>query len=96
MKGYCIFDNVRVHDLEKMEIYKEKALAILQNFEGHYLIIGGQFTVVEGSMHPTFLVMIEFPSYERALQWYYSEEYKELKAMRILATESNGIIVQGL
>lgn len=96
MKGYCLFDNVQVHDLEKLEAYKKQATLLVEKFEGKYLILGGQFKVVEGTTKPTFLVMIEFPTYEKANQWYYSEEYRELKNLRLSAINSNAIIVEGL
>ncbi|MBX2968461.1 MAG: DUF1330 domain-containing protein [Cyclobacteriaceae bacterium] len=96
MKGYCLFDNVLVHDLEKLEQYKKLATPLVARYDGKYIILGGQFTVVEGSVRPTFLVMIEFPSYEKANQWYYSEEYRELKNLRFSAVDSNAIIVEGL
>lgn len=96
MKGYCLFDNVQVHDLEKLEQYKKQAAPLVAKYDGKYIILGGQFKAVEGNVRPTFLVMIEFPSYEKANQWYYSEEYRELKNLRLSAVESNAIIVEGL
>ncbi|HEX6889106.1 MAG TPA: DUF1330 domain-containing protein [Chryseolinea sp.] len=96
MKGYCLFDNVQVHDFEKLEAYKKKAAPLVEKFGGKYIILGDNFTVVEGSWKPTFLVMIEFPTYERANEWYSSEEYKEAKALRLSTVDSNGIIVAGI
>lgn len=95
MKGYCLFDNVQVNDVKKLEAYKEKAGPLVARYDGKYIILGGQFSVVEGNWRPTFLVMIEFPSYEKANQWYHSEEYRELKSLRLSAVESNAIIVEG-
>jgi uncharacterized protein (DUF1330 family) len=96
MKGYCLFDNVQVHDLEKLEAYKKQAAPLVEKFGGRYIILGGQFAVVEGSWKPTFVVMIEFPSYEKANQWYYSDEYRALKNLRLSAVDSNAIIIEGL
>ena len=96
MKGYCLFDNVQVHNFEKLEDYKKKAAPLVQQYGGRYIILGGKFTVVEGSWKPRFMVMIEFPSYDVAQQWYNSEEYKELKALRLSAVDSHGIIVEGI
>lgn len=96
MKGYCVFDNVQVHDFEKLEAYKKQAAPLVEKFGGRYIILGGQFKVVEGATHPTFLVMIEFPTYEKANQWYYSEEYRELKNLRLSAVDSNAFIIEGL
>jgi uncharacterized protein (DUF1330 family) len=40
--------------------------------------------------------MIEFPSLERAHQWYASSEYAELKALRLAAVRSNAVFMEGL
>jgi uncharacterized protein (DUF1330 family) len=96
MKGYCLFDNVQVRDIKKLEIYKQQAEKVVKMFGGHYIILGGQFLAVEGTWRPKFLVLIEFPSYEKTLQWYYSDEYTELKALRLSAAKSDSIIVEGL
>lgn len=95
MKGYCLFDNIQVNDLSKLEQYKKKAEPMVARYGGKYVVLGGQFRVVEGSWGPTFLVMIEFPSYEKANEWYFSEEYRALKELRLSAVESNAIIMEG-
>jgi uncharacterized protein (DUF1330 family) len=41
-------------------------------------------------------VIVEFPSVERATAWYGSDDYKELKAMRLSAVESEGIFMIGI
>lgn len=96
MKGYCLFDNVQVRDAKQLEEYKMKAAPLVQKYGGRYIILGGQFRVVEGTWRPTFPVMIEFPTFEKAQEWYYSEEYKEVKALRLTAVESNGVIMEGI
>jgi uncharacterized protein (DUF1330 family) len=40
--------------------------------------------------------MIEFPSLERATAWYGSDDYKELKAMRLSAVDSDGVLMTGI
>jgi uncharacterized protein (DUF1330 family) len=96
MKGYCLFNNIEVHNPEKLETYKNRVAPLVEKFGGKYIILGGQFKLVEGDWRPTFLVMIEFPSYEKATQWYFSDEYAELKAIRQSAVDCDGIIVDGI
>ena len=95
MKAYCLFDNVHVHDLPSLEKYKTIAAPLVEKYDGKYVVLGGRFHVTEGSWSPTYLVMIEFPSYEKATQWYYSEDYKAAKAMRLSAVDSNAVIMEG-
>ena len=42
------------------------------------------------------LVIIRFPTYERALEWYHSDEYKPVKDIRLQNSEGSNIIVKGL
>jgi uncharacterized protein (DUF1330 family) len=39
--------------------------------------------------------VIKFPTYDKALEWYNSEEYKPVKQIRLDNSMSNGIIIQG-
>ena len=39
--------------------------------------------------------VIKFPSYEKALEWYNSEEYQPIKQIRLVNANTNGIIIQG-
>ncbi len=52
--------------------------------------------MVEGSYQPTFPVMIQFASMDQARLWYDSEEYRELKNLRLSATVSNAFFMEGL
>jgi hypothetical protein len=45
----------------------------------------GPFEVIEGNYQPVRLAMIEFPSMDQARRWYNSEEYRELKQLRLAA-----------
>ena len=42
------------------------------------------------------IVIIKFPTYEKALEWYHSDEYKPVKAIRLSNSEGSNIIVKGL
>ena len=51
--------------------------------------------MIEGVwQHPRTVVM-KFPSYEKALEWYNSEEYQPIKQIRLDNAETNGIIIKG-
>ena len=95
-KAYCLFDNIEINDLTKLEEYKEKVFPVVTAFGGKYLVASNRIRIVEGSWQPNHLVMIEFPSYEQANLWYDSDEYKELKNLRHSSGTFDGIIVEGL
>ncbi len=95
MAAYCFFDVLEVIDPEKLERYQKGVLAAVEHYGGRYLIVGGKCDVVEGQWRPVFPVLIEFPSLEHAHRWYDSEEYRELKGLRLAATRGNAVFIEG-
>ena len=95
MAAYYLVDVREVKDAAKMEEYKAQVTPVVEKFGGRYLVIGGPCEVVEGSYQPVFPVMIQFPSMDDAHRWYDSEEYRELKRLRLAATISNAVFMAG-
>ena len=95
-RAFCLFDNIEITDLAKLEAYKEKVFPVVAAFGGKYLVASERIRVVEGNWNPRYLVMIEFPGFEEANRWYDSEEYRELKKLRQSSGKFDGIIMEGL
>ncbi len=96
MPAYFLVDIREVKDAAKMEQYRARVAPVVQKFGGRYIVRGGPFEVVEGTYQPVRPVMLEFPSMEQARRWYDSEEYRELKQLRLAATVSNGVFLTGV
>ena len=96
MAAYCFFDILETTDPGKMEKYRTGVAATVQHYGGRYLALGGPFDVVEGQWRPVFPVLLEFPSLAQAHRWYDSDEYRELKALRLAATRGNAVFIEGL
>lgn len=96
MAAYCLFDNLEVFDGEKLAAYKAKVLPLVERYGGRYVVLGGDVDVMEGQWRPTFPVMIEFPTLDRAREWYASDEYRDLKALRLSAVKSSAVFMEGL
>ncbi len=94
MPAYCFFDILEITDPEKMEEYRKGVFQTVENYGGRYLLIGGKIDVVEGDWKPDIPLIIEFPTLERAHQWYNSEEYSTLKELRISATVGNAVFME--
>ena len=92
--GYAIF-NINVTNPENYKHYIEKVVSVAGKFGAEYIVRGGENQVIEGTwQHPRTVVM-KFPSYEKALEWYNSEEYKPIKHIRLDYAETNGIMIKG-
>ena len=77
-----------------MERYVSGVLATVERYGGRYRLVGGQCDVVEGTWRPTYPVILEFPSLADAHRWYDSDEYRELKALRLGATDSAAVFLE--
>jgi uncharacterized protein (DUF1330 family) len=94
MAAYVIV-NVKTSNPVEYERYKEMAQKTVADFGGRYLARGGQMTVLEGSWQPTRIVVLEFPSYERAHQWWHSQDYARAKELRQRLATTDLLIVDG-
>ena len=94
MSGYAIF-NINVKNPENYKEYVEKVKPTAEKYGGEYIVRGGDNTVVEGSWQHPRTVVIKFPTYEKGLEWYNSEEYKPIKQIRLDNSVANGIIIKG-
>jgi uncharacterized protein (DUF1330 family) len=95
MPAYVIVE-VSFHDHELKVAYQQLTPATIAAFDGRFIVRGGQTTTLEGDWAPERVVVIEFPTVERANEWWHSEQYSAAKAIRFRAAHTKMIIVQGV
>ena len=93
--GYVIAQ-LKVTNSENYKEYVEKVPEVIKKYGGEYLARGGEHQVVEGEDNLPRIVIMKFPSYEKALEWYNSEEYKPIKQIRLDNSEGTNIIIKGV
>ena len=95
MSAYVVVE-IEVLDEEKYEPYKHLAAPLVAKYGGRYLVRGGASETLEGEWQPKRLVILEFPSVERAKEWWGAPEYEGPKALRQAATRTQMVLVEGL
>ncbi len=95
MPAYIVVQ-ITVRDAVTYERYKQLAPPSIAAYGGRYLARGGLTETLEGSWRPTRLVVLEFPSVERAREWWSSPEYAEAKALRQASAETQMVLLEGL
>jgi uncharacterized protein (DUF1330 family) len=95
MPAYVIV-NVTVRDPARYEEYKRLATPTVSAYGGRYVARGGPVEVREGGWTPSRLVILEFPTVERARAWWDSPEYAPAKAVRQSCAETQLVIAEGL
>jgi uncharacterized protein (DUF1330 family) len=92
-KGYWVA-RVDVDDAEQYRAYIAANALPLKNFGARFLIRSGQFENPEGSSRSRNIV-IEFPSYEAALECYKSRDYQDALKLRQAVSTIDLIIIEG-
>jgi len=95
MSGYVIA-NINVKNSDAYKEYVGKVKPTVEKFGGEYLVRNGEFKVIDGEWKHPRTVVIKFPTYEKAWEWYNSEEYKPVKSIRLANSVANGIIIKGV
>ena len=95
MAAYVIAD-VDVKDPVRYKNYRDMVLPTITAYGGRFVARGGQVDVLEGTWRPTRLVIVEFPSVERAKAWWGSPEYAEARALRQATSVGSLIVIDGV
>jgi len=94
MVAYVISD-VEPRDADLIDRYRSLAARSIAKYGGRYIVRGGAVEAVEGNWKPRHMVIVEFPSMDRAREWYRSEDYAEALTVRDRALSRRLIFVEG-
>ena len=94
MPAYIIVD-VNIHDSSQYEEYKRLTPASITAYGGKFIVWGGATETLEGDWQPGRIVVLEFPTVDRAKEWWSSEMYAPAKALRQRTATTKMIVVDG-
>jgi uncharacterized protein (DUF1330 family) len=92
-KGYWII-RVDITEPESFKAYASSNGEALKKFGAKFLVRAGSFNAVEGSTRSRNTV-VEFPSYQAAIDCWNSAEYQAARNLRIGASEMDLVIIEG-
>lgn len=92
-----VISEIETLDEELAQRYRTLASASIAEYGGRYLVRGGAVEVVEGETTSRGrVVVVEFPSMERAREWYASPSYAQALKLSETALDRRLIIVEGV
>ena len=91
--AYVVVD-AKSSDPQAMARYRELAQVAVAQYDGRYLVRGGDYQVLEGNWQPQRLVVLEFPSIELARKFYESPEYLAARAARAGVSNFDMVLVE--
>lgn len=92
-KGYWV-GRVDVSDMVAYKKYVAANAVAFAKYGARFLVRGGQFEALEGNARSRNVVL-EFPSFQAALDCYHSPEYAAAMALRLRASISDLLIIEG-
>jgi uncharacterized protein (DUF1330 family) len=92
-KGYWIV-RVDVTDPEQYKAYVAANAEPLKKYGARFLARAGRYEIPEGSTR-TRNTILEFPSYQAAVDCWHSPEYQEALKLRLPASTIDLVIVEG-
>lgn len=94
MPAYIVA-RVEVTDWDQYREYTKATPAAISRYGGKFIVRGGTILTLEGEPENRRLVVIEFPTLERAKEFFHSPEYTQAKALRAGAAIGQFLAVDG-
>ena len=94
MPAFVIVE-IEIHNPAEYEEYKKLTPAAIAAYDGRFVVRGAQSESLEGDWNPQRIVVLEFPSVERAKEWWNSPEYTKAKTIRQRAAKTKMLVVEG-
>jgi uncharacterized protein (DUF1330 family) len=94
-KAYVLVQ-VDVNDAEQYANYIKVAPDIVTQYGGRYLARGGRTMTLEGPEARGRVVVLEFPIFDAAQQFYNSPEYTAARRLRAGAAKAQWIVVEAM
>jgi uncharacterized protein (DUF1330 family) len=94
MPAYVIA-RVQVTDPGRYRAYTDRTPAVIAAYGGRFLARGGEMVTLEGPEEAGRVVLLEFPSMVQARAWFESEEYQEIRKLRLEASTGSLVLVDG-
>lgn len=92
-KGYWIV-RVDVNDQEQYKKYAAANAGALRKFGARFLVRAGEYIAPEGTAKARNTV-VEFPSYQAAIDCWNSPEYQAARELRLPASSIDLVIIEG-
>jgi uncharacterized protein (DUF1330 family) len=95
MPAYIIA-RVEVTDWERYQEYIKATPGVIARYGGKFIVRGGGIVTLEGEPEKRRLVIIEFPSLQRAQEFFHSPEYSRVRELRVGASIGQFLAVEGI
>lgn len=93
--SYFVLVDLDIKDAERFRQYQVEVRPMIEAAGSRYLVRGGEQTAYEGDLQLHRLVIFRWPNKAAHDAFYNSEEYQELKELRLATTVGSIVGVEG-
>ena len=93
-KGYIVAQ-VEVTNPQQYAEYMKVSPGLIEKFGGRFVVRGGPSTALEGPPPSGRIVIVDFPTVQRAQEFYNSPEYQAARQLRAGAASAQFILIEG-
>ena len=86
---------VETTNADLMAEYRKHTPGLVARYGGRFTVRGGSTETVEGDWRPQRLTVVGFPDMAALRAFYFSDAYRPLHDLRLSATRSRAILVEG-
>ena len=94
MTAYAVVIRERTRNAAALDEYRKMAPGSFEKHPVTFLAINGRMETLEGPASED-IVILQFPSYQAAMDWYHSPEYRAACAVRFQGGDYRCIITEG-
>ena len=87
--------HIRIEDPAEYRKYLDGSDEVFARFNGEYVAVDADPTVLEGDWPEARTVIIRFPSEADLLRWYRSPEYQAILTHRLAGADCISLLVRG-
>ncbi|MBF0278524.1 MAG: DUF1330 domain-containing protein [SAR324 cluster bacterium] len=95
MSAYVIA-KVTVSDMEQYKEYMKASPGVVEKYGGKFIVRGGEKITLEGPEVTERMVVVEFPTMEKAKEFYHSPEYTAARKLREGAAIGSFVALDGI
>jgi uncharacterized protein (DUF1330 family) len=95
MAAYIIA-RINVTNWDQYQKYVAATPAVIDKFGGRFIARGGETVTLEGPEETQRVVLLEFPSLEKAKEFYTSQEYQEVLKLREGAATASLVAIESV
>ena len=96
MAAYLIVELVEMKDTDAFAEYRRRIGAVMNEYDGEFLSVGANLTLLEGEWHPRVVAIMTFPTMDHIRDVYESPDHLPLRELRHRAGRFNFVAVEGL